>query len=92
MATIVKFRYPCDGFDSGTRVTLLGRGIDASGSAGRVRKGAVLFGWVVSGCVAADDLTVCGDLNSVTNNPHLDLAAHHCVPDPIRGGCEADTP
>ena len=51
----VKFRYPCDGFDSGTRVTLLGRGVDASGPSGGVRKGAVFFGRVVSGGVAADE-------------------------------------
>lgn len=92
MATIVKFRYPCDGFDSGTRVTLLGRGVDASGPSGRVRKGAVFLHRVVSDGVAADDPAACGDLKRVAYNVHLDLAAHHCVPYPIGGGCEAVVP
>ena len=88
----VKCRYPCDGFDSGTCVTLSGRGVEASGSSGRVRKGAVFFGRVVSGCVATDDTSVLGDLDGVSYDPHLDLLASHCVPDPIRGGSETDVP
>ena len=44
----VKFRYPCDGFDSGTCVTLLGRGVDASGSSRWVCEGAVFLAQVVS--------------------------------------------
>ncbi len=68
----VKFRYPCDGFDSGTCVRLLGRGVDAFGPAGWVRKVAMLLGRVVSCDVAADDPTVSRDLNGVANDPDLD--------------------
>ena len=53
----VKFRYPYDGFYSGTRVTLLGRGVDASGPSGRVRKGAA-FLQRVAAAGAADRVTL----------------------------------
>ena len=86
----VKCRYPCDGFDSGTCVTVSGRSVDTFGSSGWVCEGAVFLGGVVSCEVAADDPVVFGDLNGVANDPDLDLEAPHCVPYPIRGGCKAD--
>ena len=73
----VKSRYPCSGlapaavFHSGEGLG----GVAAGGSAAGVGERAVFAGTVVTDRVHTKDLTTGGDLDAVTDDRNLDLAA-----------------